>query len=389
LTDLADRVAKALAPRYRIEGVAGEGGMATVFLAEDLKHHRKVAVKVLRPELAAAMGSERFLREIEIAAQLSHPHVLPLHDSGEADGLLYYVMPYIEGRSLRDRISEEGALPVEDAVRILTQVAEALGQAHDRGLVHRDIKPANILLSGRHALVADFGVATALGDSTAQLELTTTGVLLGTPAYMAPEQASAAQDADHRADIFALGAVAYEMLTGKPPFTGSSATQILAALLTRTPDPISSQRDGVPEAVERAVMRCLEKEPGDRWQSAQELTQELEQLATPSGGVVAATGGTRRLGTDRTMALGAAGVVLLLAGVWLFGGRGSGASTLGDWPSEIERMVLDGDRWGALFSNNRSAGLVRDPRTFVGPRAAGERNEKPRVSDEPRATDLS
>ncbi|MGD8727061.1 MAG: serine/threonine-protein kinase, partial [Gemmatimonadales bacterium] len=191
MSDVLDRLRKALADRYTIEREIGSGGMATVYLAEDLKHHRNVAIKVLRPDLAATLGPERFLREIEVAAQLQHPHILPLHDSGEADGFLYYVMPYIEGQSLRDKLAREGELPIGEAVRIMRDVVDALTEAHAHGVVHRDIKPENILLRGRHALVTDFGVAKAVSEATGREKLTTAGVALGTPAYMAPEQASA------------------------------------------------------------------------------------------------------------------------------------------------------------------------------------------------------
>src|SRR5207342_3609582 len=221
------RLAAALADRYRVERELGQGGMATVYLAEDLKHHRKVALKVLRPELAAALGPERFFREIEVAAQLQHPHILPLHDSGEAGGFLYYVMPYVDGESLRDRLTRQGALPVQDAVRLLSEVADALAEAHRRGVVHRDIKPENIMLTGRHALVTDFGVAKAISEATGRQQLTTAGVALGTPSYMAPEQAAADPNLDHRVDIYAVGCLGYELLTGRPPFVRTTPQEVL------------------------------------------------------------------------------------------------------------------------------------------------------------------
>ena len=316
MTDLHP-LAAALADRYRIERELGAGGMATVYLAEDVRHHRKVAVKVLRPELAASMGPDRFLREIEIAAQLQHPHILPLLDSGDAAGFLFYVMPYVQGESLRDRLVREHELPVHDALRIITEVADALAHAHERGVVHRDIKPENILLSGRHALVADFGVAKAVSEATGRLKLTSVGVALGTPTYMAPEQASADPGLDHRVDIYALGVVAYELLAGRPPFTGHSAQEVLAAHLTRAPEPIRNFRGNVAPAVETIVLRCLEKHPADRWQSTSELVSQLEPLATPSGGMtpmasrplVARSAAPRR----RLAYGGAAGGVVLLA----------------------------------------------------------------------------
>ena len=209
----------ALADRYAIERELGAGGMATVYLAEDLKHHRKVAVKVLRPELAAAIGPERFLREITITAQLNHPHILPLLDSGEENGFLYYVRPYMQGESLRDLLNREKQLSVDDAVKLAREVADALNSAHRRDVVHRDIKPENILIEDGHAVVADFGIARAI-DAAGSEQLTETGLAIGTPFYMSPEQASGSRDLDGRSDIYALGCVLYEMLAGQPPFTG-------------------------------------------------------------------------------------------------------------------------------------------------------------------------
>ncbi len=284
MTEITERLASALADRYTIQEELGAGGMATVYLAEDLKHERKVAVKVLRPDLAAALGSERFLREIKIAAQLHHPHILPLHDSGEADGFLYYVMPYEEGQSLRERLAKEGELPIAEAVRLLRDVVDALAHSHKQGVVHRDIKPDNVLLSGHHALVTDFGVAKAVSEATGRHQITTAGVALGTPTYMAPEQAVADPHVDHRADIYAVGALGYEMLSGHPPFSGTSAQMILAAHVTEAPEPVTKHRESVPPALSQAIMRCLEKKPADRWQSAEELLAQLEALATPSGG---------------------------------------------------------------------------------------------------------
>ena len=259
--------------------------MATVYLAEDLKHQRKVAVKVLRADLAASLGPGRFLREVTIAANLSHPHILPLHDSGEADGFLYYVMPYVEGTSLRQKLIREGELPITDAVRILRDVADAMAYAHQHGVVHRDIKPENVMLSGRHALVTDFGVAKAVSEATGRQTLTTAGVALGTPAYMAPEQAAADPHTDHRADIYAWGVLAYELLTGRPPFTGASPQAVLAAHVMIAPEPVSKYRASIPPALAALVMKCLEKLPADRWQSADALIPQLEAVLTPSGGV--------------------------------------------------------------------------------------------------------
>jgi len=280
-----ERLRASLAPHYRIIREIGSGGMATVYLAEDLKHHRQVAVKVLRPDLAASLGQERFFREIEVAAKLSHPHILPLHDSGEAEGFLYYVMPFVEGTSLRDRLVLGGELPIHDVVRILEEVADALAYAHARGVVHRDIKPDNVMITGRHALVMDFGVAKAVSEATGRQGITTIGVALGTPAYMAPEQAAAEENIDHRVDIYALGAMAYELLTGRPPFTGMTAQQVLAAHVTQAPEPVSQRRAACPPALAAVVMKCLEKRPADRWQSAEELNRQLDAMATPSGGM--------------------------------------------------------------------------------------------------------
>jgi serine/threonine-protein kinase len=266
------KVRNALASRYRIERVLGEGGMATVYLAEDLKHRRKVAVKVMRPELAATLGADRFLREIEIAAQLSHPHVLPVHDSGDAGGVLYYVMPYVDGESLRERVHREGQLPVDDALRLGREVAEALGYAHKRGIIHRDIKPANVLLGEGHALVADFGIARAMEGGQA---LTQTGLAVGTPQYMSPEQAAGERDVDARADVYAVGAVLYEMLAGRPPYTGATPQAVLAKSLTEEVAPLPTLRPGVPAPVASVVAKAMAREPADRYGSGVELEQAL------------------------------------------------------------------------------------------------------------------
>jgi len=255
-------------------------------------------------------GPERFLREIEIAAQLHHPHILPLYDSGEADGFLFYVMPYEEGRSLRDRLRREGELPVGEAVRVLCDVADALSHAHEHGVVHRDIKPENILLSGHHALVTDFGVAKAVSEATGRHGMTTTGVALGTPAYMAPEQAAADPHVDQRADIYALGVVAYELLTGHPPFSRATPQELLVSHLTEAPEPVTAHRPSVPPALGQAIMRCLEKNRADRWQSAVELRAQLEAMLTPSGGVTPAeTSPVAVRSRSKRRAVGAAAVV--------------------------------------------------------------------------------
>jgi serine/threonine-protein kinase len=264
----------ALADRYAIERELGRGGMATVFLGEDLKHHRTVAVKVLRSELASAVGPERFLREIEIAAGLSHPHILPLYDSGTAEGLLYYVMPYVHGESLRQRLEREGQLPIADALRIACEVGDALGYAHSLGFVHRDLKPENILLSHSHAVVADFGIARAITAAGAD-KLTETGLALGTPSYMSPEQASADSEVDGRSDLYSLACVLYEMLVGDPPFLGHSAQQILARQVLDPPPPPRTVRMTVPVAVERALLKALAKVPADRFPAMGRFTDAL------------------------------------------------------------------------------------------------------------------
>jgi Tol biopolymer transport system component len=319
MTDLPGRLTTALADRYRLERELGQGGMATVYLAEDLKHRRQVAVKVLRPDLAATMGPERFAREIEVAARLQHPHILPLHDSGEADGFFYYVMPYVEGETLRDRLARSGELPVTEAVRLLGEIAEALAAAHQRGVTHRDIKPENIMLSGRHAVVMDFGIAKAVTEATGRQKLTTTGVALGTPAYMAPEQATADPQLDHRVDIYAVGVVAYEMLTGHPPFYGLTPQQTLAAHVTQSPAPVGEQRPGLAPALDGVVMRCLAKRPADRYQTAEELVAALEPLTTPSGGMTPTA--TRPLAavTDRRPIIRIVGFAAAAAVVALLG----------------------------------------------------------------------
>ncbi len=322
MTDLVARLSTALEGRYAIERELGAGGMATVYLATDLRHNRRVALKVMRPDLAATMGSTRFLREIQTAAQLQHPHILPLHDSGETGGFLWFVMPYVEGESLRTRLARQGELPVGEAVRLLRDVVDALSHAHANGVVHRDIKPDNILLSGRHAMVTDFGVAKAVDEATGRNAVTTAGVALGTPTYMAPEQAAADPHVDHRADLYALGVVAYELLTGQPPFTGTSAQQILGAHVTQAPKPVAEQRATVPPALAAVIMRCLAKKPADRWQTADELLAQLEGFVTPTGGttpidtrpVSAVMAAASRVGRRTWLAAAAGALVLAVLG---------------------------------------------------------------------------
>jgi serine/threonine-protein kinase len=317
------KVKRVLADRYRVERVIGEGGMATVYLADDLKHGRRVALKVMRPELAATLGAERFLREVSIAAQLNHPHILPMHDSGEADGVLYYVMPYVEGESLAARLKREGAMPVPEAVRLAREVAEALTYAHKRGIVHRDIKPANILLNEGHALVADFGIARAVGAEGEAI--TRTGLAVGTPQYMSPEQATGAKEVDGRTDVYALGAVLYEMISGEPPFTGPTPQSIIARSLTERPRALGATRDGLPAGLEAVVTQALAKTAADRQPTAAALAEALGGVEgsadrRPGGTTTEATVG----GQDGALRLwmGAGGVAMAaLVAVAFFAGR--------------------------------------------------------------------
>src|SRR6476469_4526637 len=275
MPELLNRLQSALADRYRIEGEIGAGGMATVYLAEDLRHDRKVALKLLRPELSAVIGAERFLAEIKLTANLQHPHILPLFASGEADAHLFYVMPFVEGESLRARRNREKQLPVAEAVRIATEVASALDYAHRHGVVHPDIKPENILLHDGRALVADFGIALAASKAGGN-RMTETGMSLGTPHYMSPEQAMGEREITARSDVYALGVVLYEMLTGAPPFTGSTAQAIVARVLTEPPRPILPQRHTIPAEVEGAILIALEKLPADRFATASEFADALK-----------------------------------------------------------------------------------------------------------------
>ena len=281
-TDREQRLATALAERYRVIREVGSGGMATVLLAEDVRHHRKVAVKVLHPELSAVLGSDRFLKEIELTANLQHPHILPLFDSGSAEGQLFYVMPFIEGETLRARIEREHQLPVADALRIATEVADALDYAHTHGVIHRDVKPENILLHGGHALVADFGIALAVQQAGGQ-RITQTGLSLGTPQYMAPEQAAGEKSVDARADVYALGAVLYEMLTGEPPFTGPTTQAVIARVLTAEPAPLDEVRRSVPPHVATGVHTALAKLPADRFAGAAQFAAALATPSSPEG----------------------------------------------------------------------------------------------------------
>ncbi|WP_411281634.1 protein kinase domain-containing protein [Gemmatimonas sp.] len=314
MADVTERLSAALADRYRITGRLGEGGMATVYLAEDLKHDRKVALKVLRPELAAVLGADRFVQEIKTTAQLQHPHILPLYDSGNttaAQGggteFLYYVMPYIQGETLRDKLNREGQLGIDEAVKITTEVADALQYAHMQGVIHRDIKPENILLHNSRAIVADFGIALAV-SAAAGGRMTETGLSLGTPHYMSPEQATADRHITHRSDIYSLGSMLYEMLTGDPPHTGSSAQAIIMKIVTDDARPVRELRKSVPPHVAAAVARAVEKLSADRFDSARAFSDALNN---PARAPAAATFGP----SSRRFVVPALSVVIVLTAV--------------------------------------------------------------------------
>jgi eukaryotic-like serine/threonine-protein kinase len=316
---LIDRLRAALEGRYEIEREAGRGGMATVFRAADLRHDRAVAVKVLHPDLSAALGAERFLREVRITASISHPHVLPLLDSGEAEGLLYYVMPFVEGESLRSRLDREGPLPVRDAVSIAREVTEALGHAHARGIVHRDVKPENILLESGHARVADFGIARAV-DEAGDQRLTAAGLSLGTPLYMSPEQAYGERQVDARSDLYAVGCILYEMLTGEPPFTGTTPQVIVARRIAQPVPSVRLSREAVPLELDAVIQRTLARTPGDRFQTAGDLVDALDAVR-------AASHSQGRAAPRRGLMVGVAALAFVaLAGAYLM--RAGGESIL-------------------------------------------------------------
>ena len=339
----------ALAERYRHVRRLGQGGMATVYLARDLKHARDVAVKVVHPLVASALGADRFLREIEIVAQLHHPHIVPLYDSGDAGGSLYYVMPYEAESSLRRRLTEEGPLPVEDAVVILRDVCDGLAFAHSHGIVHRDVKPDNVLLSGRHAMLTDFGVARVTTESRASGTGPT--VTLGTPVYMAPEQIAGDPRVDHRADIYSVGILAYELLAGRPPFEGGTRQDIMSAHLRDAPEPLTAVRPDVPPALAELVMKCLEKRPEDRWQSAEELGRQLEAVA-------AARSGTTRPPRSRWMRTAAVGAGVIAVAALALIVRQHTSDTSASWRTRwagarIERLTdFPGAEVDAAISSN-------------------------------------
>ncbi len=284
MTRWLDQFAEAISDRYRLERELGQGGMATVYLAQDLRHHRPVALKVLRPEEARTVGHDRFMREIAIVAPMVHPHIVSLLDSGEAAGTFFYVMPYLPGESLRTRLNLHGELPVADSIRLMRGVLQALTHAHELGIVHRDIKPENILLAGEEAQVADFGIARAVKQTATESVLTGTGMAIGTTAYMAPEQAAGDPKIDHRADLYSAGLLWYELLAGHHPYADLSPQQQLVAHLTRPVAPLDQVRPSVPPALVALIARCLEKRPADRWQHANDILHELDRLLRDSGG---------------------------------------------------------------------------------------------------------
>ncbi|MEP7326309.1 MAG: serine/threonine-protein kinase, partial [Gemmatimonadota bacterium] len=363
MTGLPQRLAAALADRYRIERELGAGGMATVYLAHDLKHDRKVAIKVLRPELAAALGAERFLREITITAQLDHPHILPLLESGEtgeADRpILYYVMPFVDGESLRDRLQREKQLPLDDAMQIAREVADALSYAHTRGVIHRDIKPENILLSGGHARVADFGIGRALSAAGGET-ITQTGMAIGTPTYMSPEQAAGEKDLDGRSDLYALGCVLYEMLAGQPPFTGPTTESIVHQHLVASPPPITHLRPAVPAEVAAALQRALAKTPADRFNPVAQFSEALRPAnrtnAAPSIPTVVPSPGLR---SWRRSLIAAAGVFGILIAALLFWRSRTGSAADGFSSVAVLPFVdLSPDRNGQYLGDGISETLI-------------------------------
>jgi serine/threonine-protein kinase len=327
----------ALADRYLIERELGQGGMATVYLALDLKHKRKVALKIVRPELAQVLGTGRFLREIEIAASLRHPHILPLYDSGDAAGMLFYVMPLVEGETLRGRLDREKQLQLDEALRYTREIADALAYAHAQGVVHRDIKPENILLESGHAVVADFGIARAAASAAGTpTSMTGTGVALGTPAYMSPEQAAGQRDLDGRSDLYSLACMLFEMLAGLPPFSGATAEGILRQHVMATPPPVTQYRAVVPPAVAEALARALLKNPADRFGSITAFAAALEPGQT--GSATAAFFPTLdRTGHRIRLTLLAVGILAVLGGGWLAFGRRSGSSGAAPGASAVDR----------------------------------------------------
>ena len=365
MSTTTDALAAALADRYAIERELGAGGMATVYVARDLRHERRVAVKVLHPDLAAALGAERFLAEIKTTANLQHPHILPLHDSGSADGFLFYVMPYVDGESLRDRLTRERQLPIDDVVRLIQQIASALDYAHRRGVIHRDIKPENILIHERSALVADFGIALAVQSAGGQ-RMTQTGLSLGTPQYMSPEQAMGERTIDGRSDIYSLAAVTYEMLAGDPPFTGSSVQAIVAKVLSERPTSLRTTRDTVPPAMEQAVLKALAKLPADRFATPADFAAALTAQSMASAPWIAPDTQRSRLRDPLVLALGAAVVALIGATAFLATRTGNHAADSFPIRSVISLDSGGPIGTGALSPDGRSIVYSRESRGGTG-----------------------
>jgi hypothetical protein len=357
MTESTERLSSALADRYQILSRLGEGGMATVYLAEDLKHDRKVAVKVLRPELAAVLGADRFVQEIKTTANLQHPHILPLFDSGEADSFLYYVMPFIDGETLRAKLDRETQLGIDEAVTIASNVADALDYAHRQGVIHRDVKPENILLHDGRPMVADFGIALAV-SAAAGGRMTETGLSLGTPHYMSPEQATAEKEISARSDVYSLGSVLYEMLAGEPPHMGNSAQQIIMKIVADTARPVSELRKSVPANVAAAVAKSLEKLPADRFESAAQFAEGLANPAfsTATIGVTHSIAGVESPWKRVSLALAAVTLIMVAMTVW-------------GWlrPAPPPEVM----RFGALprgelqYSNGKSIDISADGRRIV------------------------
>ena len=365
MADLLAQLQAALGDRYTVERELGRGGMAVVYLARDLKHDRQVALKVLRPELAASIGTDRFLREIRIAAKLTHPNILMLIDSGEADGLLYYVMPYLEGESLADRLVRERQLPIEDALQITREVADALSHAHSQGVIHRDIKPENILFEGGHAVVTDFGIARAVSAAGGE-KLTETGLAVGTPAYMSPEQAMGTGETDARADVYSLACVLYEMLGGDTPFPGTTPQAILARKVSEPAPPLRTLRDTVAVPLEGVVLKALARSPADRYTTATRFAEAWASAATGpvSGAAVAPVPATRRRAA-RWAGYAAGAVLLVLLAVLVL-------PRVPGWPSGAAAaeptwiMVKPFAYLGPEDQAYLAAGLVEDVRTRLG-----------------------
>jgi Tol biopolymer transport system component len=360
VSTIPERLSAALTDRYRIERELGQGGMATVYLALDLKHDRNVALKVLKPELAAVLGAERFLAEIKTTANLQHPHILPLHDSGEVDGTVFYVMPYVQGETLRDRLAREKQLPIADAVRLGGEVAGALDYAHRQGIIHRDIKPENILLHDGRALVADFGIALAASRTDGGTRMTETGMSLGTPHYMSPEQAMGERTIDARTDIYALGCVLYEMLTGEPPHSGPTAQAIVAKVLTDEPRPLVQLRKSVPGHVEDAVLTALAKLPADRFSSAAEFAAALEGTGTVTRMRATAGRASTASSSRRHQAILAGAVMVASLVGW------SGHAMLRSPPApDVVRLTLPVLEGITGFAEFRNLALSRDAKVLA------------------------